>query len=110
MKKHLLSLAAVAAIAPAFTALAESQTPTLTEVWKFKTTEINDDWDGNNPNWSSEDAIKSKPCPRFATGRDGVLYTINMTTMAIDAVTEDGFKQAYKLTLYKFMLKIITSH
>lgn len=51
MKKHLLSLAAVAAIAPAFTALAESQTPTLTEVWKFKTTEINDDWDGNNPNW-----------------------------------------------------------
>ena len=97
MKKHLLSLAAVAAIAPAFTALAESQTPTLTEVWKFKTTEINDDWDGNNPNWSSEDAIKRKPCPRFATGRDGVLYTINMTTMAIDAVTEDGFKQAYKL-------------
>lgn len=97
MKKRLLSLAAVAAIAPAFLAFAEGETPTLTEIWKYQGVELNDGWDGTAPAWSSEDAIKSKPCARFATGKDGHIYTINMMTMSIAEITKDGMKDLYKL-------------
>lgn len=94
MKKHLLTLAAVAALTPAFNANAEA---TLTEVWKYQGHELNADWDGTAPNWNSSDAIKSMSCTRFATGRDGRMYTVNMKTMSIAEITKDGMKDLYKL-------------
>ena len=96
MKKQLLSLATVLALAPAFNANAEA---TLTEVWKTANlTELNADWvSGSTPDWSSTDAIMPKQCSRFATGRDGVLYTINMKTMSIAKITKDGVQDLYKL-------------
>lgn len=94
MKKHLLSLAVIAAIGASVNAYAEA---TLTEVWKSRTTEFNDDWDATAPNWASEDAIKSTTCARFATGKDGRIYTINMKTMSIAEITADGVKDLYKL-------------
>ncbi len=94
MKKQLLAIAAVAALTPSFNANAEAS---LTELWKYKGAELNDGWDANDPNWASEDAIKSKSCSRFATGKDGRIYTINMMTMSIAEVTKDGVKDLYKL-------------
>lgn len=94
MKKQLLSLAlAAAALVPAFNADAQ----TLTEVWRYMTDEYNGSWDSGAPDWSSEDAIKKQSCTRFAHGRDGKMYTVNMKTMSIAEITKDGFKDVYKL-------------
>lgn len=70
----------------------------LTEQWSFVNTNYNDGWDGTAPNWSSEDAIKAKPCPRFATARNGRFYTVDMTTMSIAEIDPEGnIKPLYKL-------------
>ncbi len=70
----------------------------LTENWKFLNPNIDANWDGTAPNWSSTDAIKSKPCPRFATPCDGKLYTVNMMTMSIAEFDQQGnMKDVYKL-------------
>lgn len=75
----------------------DKQPVKLTEVWSFLNTEYNDGWDGTAPNWASEDAIKAKSCPRFATGRNGKFYTVDMKTMSIAEIDNTG-----KLTpLYK---------
>lgn len=75
----------------------DKQPVKLTEVWSFVNTEYNDSWDGTAPNWASEDAIKAKSCPRFATGRNGKFYTVDMKTMSIAEIDNTG-----KLTpLYK---------
>ncbi|MDE6368520.1 MAG: hypothetical protein K2K94_04700, partial [Muribaculaceae bacterium] len=66
-------------------------------VWKTRTTELNDDWDGTAPNWSNPEAIKSTTCARFATGKDGRIYTINMKTMSITEISKDGVIDLYKL-------------
>ncbi len=71
--------------------------PTLTEVWKMSDPDLNDGWDGTAPSWDTPDAIKSKPCTRFATGMDGKIYTVNMRTMSIAEVTADGVKDVHKL-------------
>lgn len=95
MKKQLLSLAAAIALMPSFNANAEA---TLTEVWKTgNLPELNANWDSSAPDWTSTDAIKKESCSRFATGRDGVLYTINMKTMSIAKITKDGVEDVYKL-------------
>lgn len=62
----------------------------LSEQWKFVNGLLNDGWDDTAPDWASADAIKSKPCPRFATSYDGRLYTIDMTTMSIAEFSRDG--------------------
>lgn len=70
----------------------------ITERWRFVNDRYNDGWDATAPNWDSADAIKSKACPRFATGRNGRLYTIDMTTMSIAEVAPDGtLTPLYKL-------------
>ncbi len=94
MKKQLLSLALAAVIAPAFSVSAQG---TLTEIWRYVTDEYTAEWDSEAPNWSSANEIKGKSCTRFAHGRDGKLYTINMKTMSIAEITKDGFKDLYKL-------------
>ncbi len=94
MKKQLLSFAALAALAPAFLTNAQG---TLTEIWKYQGHELNADWDGDAPDWTSTDQIKKKSCTRFATGRDGRMYTLNMMTMSIAEITADGMKDLYKL-------------
>lgn len=94
MKKQLLTLALAAVLTPAFNANSQA---TLTEVWKYQGPELNADWDSNAPDWTSTDAIKQKSCTRFATGRDGRIYTINMKTMSIAEITKDGMKDLYKL-------------
>ncbi|MDE5555741.1 MAG: hypothetical protein K2J10_11255, partial [Muribaculaceae bacterium] len=94
MKKQLLSLAVLATLGLSFDAFAEA---TLTEVWKTRTTELNDDWDPTSPDWSNPDAIKSTTCARFATGKDGRIYTINMKTMSIAEISKDGVTDLYKL-------------
>lgn len=71
--------------------------PELTEMWKYLTEDLNDGWDPTVPDWASEDAIKANSCPRFATGMDGKLYTVNMKTMSIAEITENGFADKYKL-------------
>lgn len=93
MKKQLLSLVLAAALAPAFNANAQ----TLTEVWKYQGQELNGRWDADAPDWSSTDAIKKTSCTRFATGRDGRMYTLNMKTMSIAEISADGMKDLYKL-------------
>lgn len=80
--------------APAFNANSQA---TLTEIWKYQGPELNADWDGDAPNWTSSDAIKQKSCTRFATGRDGRMYTLNMKTMSIAEISADGMKDLYKL-------------
>lgn len=62
----------------------------LTADWSFVNTAYNDGWDGTAPNWASEDAIKAKPCPRFATARNGRFYTVDMTTMSIAEIDSEG--------------------
>ncbi len=62
----------------------------LTEQWHFVNSNYNDGWDGTAPNWASEDAIKAKPCPRFATARNGRFYTVDMTTMSIAEIDPEG--------------------
>lgn len=94
MKKQLLSLAVLATLGLSFDAFAEA---TLAEVWKTRTTELNDDWDSTAPNWSNPEAIKATTCARFATGKDGRIYTINMKTMSIAEVTKDGVVDLYTL-------------
>lgn len=70
----------------------------LTEQWSFVNPGYNDGWDGAAPNWESEDAIKSKSCVRFATGRNGVLYTLDMKTMSIAEIDREGnLNPLYKL-------------
>lgn len=70
----------------------------LTEQWSFVNENYNDGWDGTAPNWASEDAIKAKPCPRFATARNGRFYTVDMTTMSIAEIDPAGnMKPLYKL-------------
>lgn len=75
----------------------DNQPVKLNEVWSFLNTEYNDGWDGKNLDWKSEDAIKALSCPRFATGRNGKFYTVDMKTMSIAEIDNTG-----KLTpLYK---------
>ena len=62
----------------------------LTEQWHFVNTSYNDGWDGTAPDWTSEDAIKAKSCPRFATARNGRFYTVDMTTMSIAEIDNEG--------------------
>lgn len=70
-------------------------------------------WTGNKaaPNWDSADAImgvfaaakgelagKGSPNIRFATAKDGKIYTVNMATMYIAEITAEGtLKDLYKL-------------
>lgn len=70
----------------------------IKERWHFVNTDYNDGFDSKAPNWSSSDAIKSKSCPRYATGRNGCFYTIDMKTMSIAEITyKGGLKPLYKL-------------
>lgn len=70
----------------------------LTHRYHFVNNQYNDGWDGTAPNWASDDAIKAKPCPRFATARNGRFYTVDMTTMSIAEIDNEGnFKPLYKL-------------
>ena len=62
----------------------------LAEQWKFNVDNVAGDWDGTAPNWESEDAIKAKACPRFATARNGRLYTVDMRSMSIAEITPEG--------------------
>jgi len=94
MKKQLLSLAMALALAPAFNANAQAS---ITEVWRYMTTDYNDGWDSGAPDWTSEDAIKQKSCVRMGTGKDGKIYTVNMKTMSIAAMDKDGIRDVYKL-------------
>lgn len=71
---------------------------TLTERWHFVNPAFNDSWDGTAPNWASDDAIKAKSCPRFATALNGKFYTVDMKTMSIAEVDAEGnFTPKYKL-------------
>ncbi|MDE5555500.1 MAG: hypothetical protein K2J10_10005, partial [Muribaculaceae bacterium] len=70
--------------------------PGLTQVWVTPFLEIGD-WDSAPADWSNSEAIKGKPCARFATARDGKVYTVNMVTMSIAEVTVEGLKDVYKL-------------
>lgn len=94
MKKHLLTLAAAVALINPFSANAQAS---IEQVWLYQNAELNADWDGEAPNWSNPDVIKSKACTRFATGKDGRIYTINMKTMSIAEITKDGMVDRYKL-------------
>lgn len=76
----------------------ETPTLNLTERWHFVNDQYNDGYDATAPNWSSDDAIKSKSCPRYATGRNGLFYTLDMKTMSIAEINYKGdFKPLYKL-------------
>lgn len=94
MKKTLLALTLTVATLPSFNASADDA---LTKLWEYQTTELTADWDDNAPNWSSTDAIKTKSCSRFATAADGKFYTINMKTMSIAEITQNGWKDLYRL-------------
>lgn len=94
MKKTLLTLALAVATMPSFNAYADGA---LTELWQYQTTELNADYDFEAPDWSSTDAIKAASCARFATAADGKFYTINMKTMSIAEVTENGWRDLYRL-------------
>lgn len=93
--KKFITLAVLAAIGISTNAYADEAT--LTEVWKTRTTQLNDDWDSTAPDWNSADAIKATSCARFATGKDGRIYTINMMTMSIAEISADGVTDLYKL-------------
>lgn len=95
MKKKLLSLAFVAALLPALNASGASD-PGLTQMWKTPFLEIGD-WDGNAASWSTPETVKATPCARFATARDGKVYTVNMVTMSIAEVTDEGLKDIISL-------------
>lgn len=70
----------------------------LKERYKFMNHSINDGWDGTAPDWSSADAIKAKSCPRFATGLNGKIYTVDMKTMSIAEYDSEGnLTPLYKL-------------
>lgn len=70
----------------------------LIEEWSFVNTNYNDGWDGTAPDWTSADAIKAKPCPRFATARNGHFYTVDMKTMSIAEIDSAGnLTPLYKL-------------
>ncbi len=70
----------------------------MAEKWHFVNEAYNDGWDGTAPDWTSTDAIKSKPCPRFATARNGRFYTVDMTTMSIAEIDNEGnLHPLYKL-------------
>lgn len=95
MKKLLLSLAVVLGLMPAINANAADAT--ITQKWMYSSEELGDGWDGTAPNWSSTDAIKAQACARFATGGDGKVYILNMKTMSIAQITDEGIKDLYKL-------------
>lgn len=70
---------------------------TLKEQWRFLN-EGYTDWDATAPNWDSEDSIKAKSCNRFAVGKNGRLYTLDMQTMSIAEIDEKGvMTPLYKL-------------
>lgn len=94
MKKNLISFFCLAAMA--FSASAASD-PGLTELWKTPNIEeLKGAW-SSATDWSNPIAIKATANPRFATARDGKIYTVNMKTMSIAEVTLDGLKDLYKL-------------
>ncbi|MDE6369356.1 MAG: phosphodiester glycosidase family protein, partial [Muribaculaceae bacterium] len=68
----------------------------MTPLWSTLDTSLNDGWDANAPVWSAA-AIKAKECPRFATGRDGKLYSVNMKTMSIMEFDAEGHRDVCKL-------------
>lgn len=96
MKKHLLALAAIVALMPAVNANALGN---LTEVWKTPLigAASGTDWDSTTPKWDTPTQIKSGACTRFATVYDGKMYTVNMKTMSIAAITENGLVDTYTL-------------
>lgn len=70
----------------------------IVENWRFVNEAYNDDWNGDAPDWTSTDEIKKVMSIRFATGKDGKLYTVNMKTMSIAEIGKDGVvKDLYKL-------------
>ena len=68
----------------------------MKELWSTIDTSLNDGWDATAPAWSAA-AIKAKECPRFATGRDGKIYSVNMKTMSIMEFDADGHRDVCKL-------------
>lgn len=93
MKKKFMAVVASAFIGCA-AMVAEGS---IEQIWTFGTTELNADWSGDAPMWSSPTDIKSKSCARFATAADGKVYTVNMRTMSIAEITGSGWKDVYKL-------------
>ncbi|MDE6535971.1 MAG: hypothetical protein K2K82_08215, partial [Muribaculaceae bacterium] len=69
----------------------------MTELWKTTNIEeLKGAWSAAT-DWSNPSAIKATSNPRFATAKDGKVYTINMKTMAIAEVTLEGLKDLYTL-------------
>ncbi len=94
MKKNLLSIACFAALALSASAASD---PGLTEIWKTANIEeLKGAWSAAT-DWSNPTAIKATSNPRFATAKDGKVYTVNMMTMSIAEVTLEGLKDLYKL-------------
>ena len=84
MNKKLLSIACVASLAISASAASD---PGITELWKTPNIEeLKGAWSAAT-DWSNPSAIKATSNPRFATAKDGKVYTINMKTMAIAEVT-----------------------
>ncbi len=70
----------------------------LDEKWSFVNDGYNSRWDATDPDWTSADAIKSSSCPLYATARNGKFYTVDMKTMSIAEIGENGvFIPRYKL-------------
>ena len=70
----------------------------LDEKWSFVNDSYNSSWDASVPDWTSPDAIKSASCPLYATARKGKFYTVDMKTMSIAEIGEDGvFTPKYRL-------------
>lgn len=69
----------------------------ISEIWKYTTTDLNADWDGSAPDWNNPTAVKSESCARFATASNGKIYTINMKTMSIAEISESGWRDIYAL-------------
>ena len=94
MNKKLLSIACVASLAISASAASD---PGITELWKTPNIEeLKGAWSAAT-DWSNPSAIKATSNPRFATAKDGKVYTINMKTMAIAEVTLEGLKDLYTL-------------
>ncbi len=97
MRKQLLSLTLGALLLPAFNVNAEEQA--ITEKWKTPQIEaFKGKWGGAALDWNSPEAIKPESNTRFATARDGKIYTVNQMTMAIAEVTETGLNDVYYLS------------
>lgn len=96
MKKQLLSLLCAIALFPAFSTNAQSDA--IVEKWRTpQLASMKDDWGGKTINWNDPTKILPGVNPRFATAKDGKIYTVNQQTMAIAEVTAGGLKDVYVL-------------